>query len=215
MRSQQLMNGARSVAGWLIDLVLWSGGFVTHSLNRDHEHVHGLTGDKHLQIWLGTNDYIEVSPFCYVEVRKPSEFSYGSGTLIDRATGSEREFKGMVESIIPSRVEWIGKTGRSDRPADEQGPRAYYFDVSDNNTVRFESGKFVTVTADGGEGLWCTGTRVKEHHRSMFIGRIPFGEIQRIGEKEITVGKTLKYGLHVWIGIACLIGFLVAKIPGM
>jgi len=214
--SQELRSRTQNIAGtvasFLVNLILWCGCFVTHPLKRDPRAGRYLPGNRFLTVRLGTDDFIEVCPFCYVEVREPSDFVYGSGVLIENAGGAQREFTGRIESGTPFRFEAGGKTGGFRQNG--AGPSVYYFEISERNTVRFKEGCFVRVTREGGPGLWCAGTRVKDHKRSLFTGRVPFGQIDGIDENSITVGTTLKIGLSLCLGIAALIGLLLAKIFG-
>jgi hypothetical protein len=209
-RTQML---AEAVASFLVNLILWCGCFVTHPLGREPRGGRILPGDKFLIVRLGKDDFLEVCPFCYVEVRAPSDFIYGSGVMIDNENGHEREFNGRIEPGTPFRFEAGGRTGKL--RSGDSGRSVYYFRISDRHTVRLGEGCFVRVTPEGGTGLWCAGTRVKDHKRSPFSGRIPFDQIRGINENSITVGTTLKIGLAVCIAIAVLVGFLLVKIFGV
>jgi hypothetical protein len=180
----------------LCAMLLLEGCYSYRAITQDEDGRITLMPDRNIRIDLKDDTEIEVEPYRYISVEAPSNFVYGTGVRIDKATGSSTEFRGIIYPVScdsnPANIssEWYSK-----------GDRRYDFHLSDGIVTQFNLGDFVTVDSTDDPGLWiCSG---EDYWSGIQINnaKIPFTDISKIEESRFSAGYTVLCVLGVGAGV--------------
>lgn len=188
----------------LITALLTGGCYSTSNLGRAGNAFQPLPSDRSIRVTLIDKTEFNVKPFRYVEVRKPADFIYGFGEVVDRRTGESAEFRGRIPLSEPVEADTVVGSSDASWYAKKEVMRDFLYRTPDSSLVRLRSGNFVTVRSEEGTGFYCAGSRIIDGKSSPFEGRIPFDKIRLVESVEFDGWKTagLVFGIVVLVGAA-------------